>query len=190
MPFNYFYRSVSDNQVVILLLECHFWRLLSVSEKNDFKWYFHNKNIIILNQPFPLSIKNLILKHSHYPKTALYVGYVLSTNVEFLPVMYMCDCWFPVSKDPGLNIYGFSFRISYGCIYYPLEAFWFAVWGQRKNNNLKWINFNIIYNKLHSTGYLSIKHIHIPFALRKQMNLALLFHGTHLWWKQAFPIIL
>ena len=57
---------------------------------------------------------------------------MLSTNVGFLPVMHMYDCWFPVSKDPGLNIYGFSFGISYGCIYYPLEAFWFVVWEQYK----------------------------------------------------------
>lgn len=43
------------------------------------------------------------------------------------PVMYMCDCWLPVSKDPGLNVYRLSFGISYSCIYYPLEAFWFAL---------------------------------------------------------------
>lgn len=69
------------------------------------------------------SIKNLILKHSHCSEIMLYVGYMFSTNIESLPVMYMCDCRFPVSKDPGLNIYGFSFGISYSCIYYPLETF-------------------------------------------------------------------
>lgn len=81
----------------------------------------------MFSQLHSLSIKHLILKQSQCPETVLHVGDSLSSKVEFLPVMYMCDSWFSVSKDPGLNIYGFSFGISYGCIYYPLEAFRFAI---------------------------------------------------------------
>lgn len=69
------------------------------------------------------------------------VGYELSNKTEFLPVMYMSDCWLPVAQNPGLNIYRLSFGISYSCIYYPLEAFWFALWEQRK----KWPKIGSIF---------------------------------------------
>jgi hypothetical protein len=63
--------------------------------------------------------------NSYYPEVVvLDMHWVL----QHWPVMDMSDCWFPVPQDPGLNVYWFSFGISYGCIYYPLEASWFAFW--------------------------------------------------------------
>lgn len=37
----------------------------------------------------------------------------------------MRDCRRPVAKDPGLNVHGSCFGVSYGHIYYPLQAFTF-----------------------------------------------------------------
>lgn len=42
---------------------------------------------------------------------------------SFLPVMYMCDCGRPVAEDPGLDVHGSCFRVRYGRVYYPLQAF-------------------------------------------------------------------
>lgn len=47
------------------------------------------------------------------------------TIFSFLPVVYMCDCSRPVAKDPGLDVHRLSFGVSYGHIYYPLQAFTF-----------------------------------------------------------------
>ena len=52
----------------------------------------------------------------------------------FLPVVYMCDCGRPVAEDPGLDVHGSCFGVSYGHIYYPLQAFTFITCHRRKTN--------------------------------------------------------
>lgn len=53
------------------------------------------------------------------------LGETVRSNVLFLPIVHMCDCRRPVAKDPGLDVHGPCFGVSYGHIYYPLQAFTF-----------------------------------------------------------------
>lgn len=62
---------------------------------------------------------------------------VLTNMYFFLPVVYMCDCGRPVAEDPGLDVHGSCFGVSYGHIYYPLQAFTFITCHGRKANKEK-----------------------------------------------------
>lgn len=61
------------------------------------------------------------------------------TNILSLPVMYVCDCRRPVAKDPGLDVHGSCFRVRYGHIYYPLQAFTLVTCHGRNTNTVKWV---------------------------------------------------
>lgn len=53
--------------------------------------------------------------------------------VWFLPVMYMCDCRRPITKDPRLDVHWLCFGVRYGHVYNPLQAFTFInCHGERK----------------------------------------------------------
>lgn len=54
--------------------------------------------------------------------TALQICQVTLLGQTFLPVVYMCDCWRSVAKDPGLDVHWFCFGVGYGHVYNPLQA--------------------------------------------------------------------
>lgn len=47
----------------------------------------------------------------------------LHRTILLLPVVHVRDCRRPVAKDPGLDVHGSGFWVSYRHIYYPLQAF-------------------------------------------------------------------
>lgn len=61
------------------------------------------------------------------------LGEIVWSNVLFLPVVHMCDCRWPVAKDPGLDVHGPCFGVSYGHIYNPLQAFKFDACKENTN---------------------------------------------------------
>lgn len=52
-----------------------------------------------------------------------------------LPVVHVRDCRRPVAKDPGLDVHGSGFGVSYCHIYYPLQAFTLVTCGGKREKS-------------------------------------------------------
>lgn len=52
-----------------------------------------------------------------------------------LPVVHVRDCRRPVAKDPGLDVHGSGFWVSYCHIYYPLQAFTLVTCGVKRKKS-------------------------------------------------------
>lgn len=73
----------------------------------------------------------------------------------WLPVVHVRDCRRPVAKDPGLDVHGPGFWVSYCHIYYPLQAFTFVTCGVKRKY--------IFFLKCH----LGIIHIMLQYETQK-----------------------
>lgn len=94
--------------------------------------------------------------------------------------MYVCDCRRSVAKDPGLDVHGFCFRVCYGHIYYPLQAFTLVTchkenthskvsWEDKKTHEAVWHS-----NNIWDITPTLLRVVHVTYIFTEATHLSLL----------------